>query len=316
MLSTILRLLGYAVTGAMAGFFGGLLGIGGGIVAVPALNLIIGETMHVAIAGSLTSMVFVAAGAAWGHWKNGYLLRAVMIRLIPLAALSAVAGVLVGAHIPGWLLRRIFAIFLVYAVGNMLYKSTRSYFSKKAEEVPVTEFTPRNEWITPLIAIPMGFSSGVLGIGGGVIAVPAMHLFLRLPLKNAIANSAATIFFSSIIAATVKLISINGMTVNTSGGEEIILAWHHGAIIGVMLAPMAFLGGRMGSHIARVAPVMIIRLLFAAVALYGAQRYWVNSARPPAPPIIPVEAADEETDVSAARQRLRRDLFGRDSHTG
>jgi len=289
--STLLRLFGYAATGAAAGLIGGLLGIGGGAVMVPSLNLILDETMHLAIAGSLVAMIFISASSAWGHWKNGYVLKSVVVRMVPLATVSAVAGVIAGAHFPGAVLRKVFALFLLYSIGNMLYKSVKAFLSPEAEEAPLTEYQPPNEWVTPMVAVPMGFSCGVLGIGGGVIAVPALHLFLRLPLKNAIANSAATIFFSATVAAVAKSISINGMTVTRTTGDVLTLSWHHAVIIGVMMAPTAFIAGRLGSHLTHVSPTGIIRVVFAAVALWASYKFWTKPEGAP--------EADENPAVSA-----------------
>lgn len=298
--STILRLLGYAATGAAAGLLGGLLGIGGGVIMVPSLNLIFDETMHVAIAASLFSMIFISASSAWGHWKNGYVLKGVVVRMVPLATASAVGGVIAGAYFPGAVLRKVFAVFLLYSIGNMVYKSIRAFLSPEAEEAPLTEYKPPNEWVTPLVAIPMGFSCGVLGIGGGVIAVPALHLFLRLPLKNAIANSAATIFFSATVATVAKLISIDGMTVTRTTGEVMTLSWHHAAIIGALMAPTAFIAGRLGSHLTRISPTMVIRIIFAAVALWASYKFWMKTETLGAPEETP---AASQTDQPGAGRR-------------
>jgi uncharacterized membrane protein YfcA len=288
---TLFKLVGYAVTGLAAGIIGGLLGIGGGAVMVPLLNLALDETMHVAVAASLFAMVFLSMTSVWGHRKNGYILKSVVVRLAPLATVSAVGGVIAGSYIPGWMLRKIFAVFLAYVAVDMVWRLVRGV--KKggdANEEPVSEFKPANEWVIPLIAIPMGFSCGVLGIGGGIIAVPALHVFLKLPLKNAIANSAATILFSATVAAVSKLIAIDGMEITRENGPTLVLAWQQAAVIGLLIAPTALVGGRVGALLTKKSPTSLIRALFAVMLIWAAVKFWTHKR----------EAAASETTTPPA----------------
>ena len=275
-----MEIIGYLITGLVSGILGGLIGIGGGAIVVPALTLIFHKSPHLAIAASLVQMVFVASSSAYGHWKNGYILKAVVMRLVPLAAAFAIVGVFVGSAINGALLARIFAVFLVYVAADSGYKLVRNIIKRRQDEEPLSQFRPRNEWGIPAVAVPMGFSCGVLGIGGGSIAVPMLHMFLKLPLKNAIANSAAAIFFSSIIASVVKLMSINGMVVDAAGGTTAVLHWYDALVVGLLLAPGSFAGGRLGAHLAKKAPTKIIQAVFILVLLYSAYGMWQKAEKP------------------------------------
>ncbi len=290
MSGTVVRIIGYIVTGLAAGVLGGLLGIGGGAVMVPSLNLALGEAMQISIAASLVSMVFISASSAYGHWKNRYILKNVVIRMVPPATVCAVGGAVAGTHFPKWVLQTIFAVFLLYTAFDMVLKVIRRRLKNSKDEDPVREFKVPNEWTIPLIAVPMGFSCGVLGIGGGILAVPALHFFLRLPFKNAIANSSATIFFSSIVAAVAKLISIHGLAVKSAGGAEMILTWQHAFVIGLIMAPTAFIGGRIGSYLTKVSPTAVIRVVFAGVALWAGYKFYVQAtstdAAPSEPPAV------------------------------
>lgn len=282
----------------MSGTLGGLIGIGGGAIVVPALTLLFHKSPHLAIAASLVQMIFVASSSAYGHWKNGYILKSVVVRLVPLASAFAIIGVFVGSRINGALLGQIFAVFLVYAAIDSGYKLVSSIIRKKSAEEPVTEFTPPNEWAVPAVAAPMGFSCGVLGIGGGSIAVPMLHKFLRLPLKNAIANSSAAIFFSSIIAMVVKLRLINGMVVEGTDGTMVTLSWHTALVVGLLLAPGSFVGGRIGAHLAKKAPTKVIQAIFIAVLLYSSYGMWKKAAPRESPAAAPVGVEAVETIAS------------------
>ena len=285
----------YAALGLVAGTLGGLIGIGGGAIVVPVLTIFFHKDVQLAIAASLVQMVFVAASSAYGHWKNRYLLKPVLVRLIPVAAASAVIGVFIGTSVPSGVLQKVFALFLLYTAGDTGWRLARSIIGRHADETPLTEFTVKNEWTIPSVAAPMGLSCGVLGIGGGSIAVPALHMFLRLPLKNAIANSAAAIFFSSIIAAALKAASIDGMTV-TANGAAATLHWYDAVVVGLLLAPGSFVGGRIGAHLVKKAPAKIIQVVFIAVLLYSAHDMWFKSSpkkTPTAPPATEQPAQPE-----------------------
>ena len=89
---TPLLLIGYAVTGLIAGTLGGLIGIGGGVIVVPALTLIFHKDAQLAVAASLFQMIFIATSSAYGHYRNGYILKSVVVRLVPVAAVAAIVG--------------------------------------------------------------------------------------------------------------------------------------------------------------------------------------------------------------------------------
>ena len=301
----------YLLLGLVSGTAGGLIGIGGGAIVVPALTLIFHKNVHLAIAASLVQMIFVASSSAYGHYRNGYILKSVVVRLVPLAAVCAIIGVLVGSKVPSAPLQRIFAVFLAYTALDTAYRLARNIIGKHPDEEPLREFAPKNEWSIPAVAAPMGLSCGILGIGGGSIAVPALHMFLRLPLKNAIANSAAAIFFSSIIASVVKAASIDGMAVPVAGGGTMMLHWYDAVIVGLLLAPGSFVGGWIGARLVKRSPTGVIRVVFITVLLYSAYDMWTKAEgkRTPAAtaiesranPVIPASPEGEaHSDASAA----------------
>jgi hypothetical protein len=295
----------YLLLGLVSGTLGGMIGIGGGAIVVPALTVLFYKDMQLAVAASLVQMVFVASSSAYGHWKNGYMLKAVIVRLVPIATVCAIIGVLIASHVNSAMLQKIFAVFLVYTAGDTTYRLVRSIVANHPDEKVLTEFKVTNEATIPAVAVPMGLSCGVLGIGGGSIAVPAMHMFLKLPLKNAIANSTAAIFFSSIIASVVKAASIDGMTIAAAGGGTAVLHWYDAVVVGLLLAPGSFVGGRLGAHLAKHSPTKVIRAVFIMVLLYSAKEMWAKSqARPKAATPAPaaIEAPATPGNPGAATQ--------------
>lgn len=265
-----MEIVGYLIIGLVAGTLGGLLGIGGGAVMVPSLNLIFDKPYHLAAAASLVCTIFVAGSSAYGHWKNRFIMTRVLARLLPVAMVSAIFGAVVGTRfLPAWIVYSLFALFLGYSV----VKNIEALVRNKPEEEPLHDFTPPNRWVLPLIAIPMGLVQGILGIGGGVVAVPALHMFLKLPLKNAIATSSATIVFSAIIASVSKLTAINGMVVERLSGEVVTLHWHDAVLMGLLMASTAVIFGRVGAHMVKHSPTKFLRIAFVIVLAWATWKY-------------------------------------------
>ncbi|MHC4713808.1 MAG: sulfite exporter TauE/SafE family protein [Planctomycetota bacterium] len=262
-------ILVYLLIGLIAGALGGLLGIGGGSVMVPSLNLVLGWPYHLAVASSLFCMVWLSTASTYGHKKNGYILTGVIVRLIPVSAVSGVLGVFLSGVMPKWIFYVLFAVFLfVTAYSNIL-----RLVSREPEEEPVKEFTSHRKWVAFLIAVPMGLSQGILGIGGGVVGVPALHAFLKLPLKNAIANSSATIMFSAALAAITKLRFIEGLEATLESDQVVLLHWYHAAIIGGCMALTALVAARVGAHLTKRLPTRTVRAIFVIVLLWGGYKY-------------------------------------------
>lgn len=101
-----------SVTGAFTGFLSGMMGVGGGLIMVPAMVLIVGLKQHTAQGTSLLVMVSAGAVGAWTHWKLGH----VKWELAPGLILGATMGALLGAKfahlLPEHQLRLVFAAFV------------------------------------------------------------------------------------------------------------------------------------------------------------------------------------------------------------
>lgn len=156
------------LTGAVAGVLAGLLGIGGGLVIVPALTFIlraqgvdIGIAAPVAVATSLGTMLLTSASAIWFHDRRGGVEWPAVARLGPMVALGAVVGALLAAQLPGLILARIFAV-LAAVIGLRMLLAVRP---------PPTDRPPwPRAW--PLIGPLIGAVSAIMGIGGGSFNVP------------------------------------------------------------------------------------------------------------------------------------------------
>jgi len=171
--------------GLLAGLVGALMGVGGGIVAVPFLNLVVGVPIHSAAAAGLISTLSVSCGAAGRFLRQGGL---VDIHTALRLEVFAAAGGLFGGIAVGWLrgpvVQTLFAVTLVYACGHIV----RSALRPGADSNPGAISRART-LVTYCLCFTAGILSGLLGIGGGIVVVPVLHLVLGLPFKSSTATS-------------------------------------------------------------------------------------------------------------------------------
>lgn len=176
----------YLALGACAGFLGGLLGLGGGIIVVPALYFLYvwqqfppEVTMHLAVGSSLATAVFTASTSTWAHHRHG----AVRWRPVALLAPGVLTGGLLGGVIadglPTTALRIVFGLFeLFVAVQIALAMKPRPH--RALPGAPAMALTGAG----------IGTASTVLGIGGGTLTVPFL-MWCNLGIREAVATSAA-----------------------------------------------------------------------------------------------------------------------------
>ncbi len=254
--------------GLAAGFCGGLLGIGGSLVMIPALVMRDGpERQHLYQAAAMIVNFFVVAPAVWRHVKARALLPSYLWWMVPLALVGSILGVLISELAvfrgggQGWL-QIAFAAFLLY----VLYANVQRLRSdrKADEQVEAKNGTQEigNGPLAGVIGLATGLLGGVLGIGGGLVAVPLQQSILKLPLRNCIANSAATILLSSVLGAALKNwhLPTHGFTV----GDALRMA--------VYLIPTAIFGAWIGAARTHKWPLVWIRLAFTVLVGYAAFR--------------------------------------------
>lgn len=225
-------LLGSGVLGLCVGILTGLFGAGGGFIIVPALNIFLGIDMNIAV-GTSACQVLGASGLALYH----HLDRRVMgIRValfmgigIPLGSFLGVAAVqrfketapfsINGREINAvdLILLSIFAVFLSLTAAWLLFDNFYLRRGKKEEETshagffaalkipPMIKFRtiPVGEFSAPVLIImgfSMGFLSGLLGIGGGVIMMPMLFYLVGQQTKYAASTSTMLIFITGFFS--------------------------------------------------------------------------------------------------------------------
>lgn len=181
--------------GLVSGVLGGLLGIGGGAVVVPGLVLLLGFGQHRAHGTSLAIVLFMSVAGALAYSRFGNM----DWRLSTETAAGGVAGAWLGGRVVGRLrgatLRRLFSAFL-------LVVGVRVIVAGLALRQPGATVPPEPGWLDSTllgsvvavgVGLVTGFLSSILGIGGGMVLVPALAILLHVPQKMAQGVSLAVI---------------------------------------------------------------------------------------------------------------------------
>lgn len=245
--------------GTAAGLLGGLLGIGGGIVMIPAMVFVLGqkfgpESFHVYKLAAISTSFVLSFPACYRHIRAGAMVRAMLPGIIIAGLLGVVAGVLtastfVGEHTAT--LRRIFGAFLQLVVLINVWQASRAASS----DAHLCRACPMpHRWLRsgPLVGLPAGFIAGLLGVGGGVWAVPSQRMLLGIRVRNAIANSAGMILFVSLFTAA-------GLSWDLATRTHGAALHRAGWWLALWLAPGAIVGGYLGAGLTHRLPTRWLR---------------------------------------------------------
>jgi uncharacterized membrane protein YfcA len=113
------------VVGIVGGFLGGLLGVGGGVIFVPATVLFLGRDQQVAQGVSLVAIISTGLVGGVTHLRQGNVDVPVVAAVAPLAILAALLGGWLANALPGDVLQRIFGVVILYVGGNMIWAAWR-----------------------------------------------------------------------------------------------------------------------------------------------------------------------------------------------
>ncbi len=262
--------------GLAAGLFGGLLGIGGSVVIIPGLIIYLSHTaagysgtdQHLIQASAMVCNVFVGAAAVLSHRRAGAIVPAVAKGIIPPSLVGIVLGVAVSncaffSQEKGRYLATLFAFFLAYVTVYNVWR----FFSKVAFADSYPADQPVTVWKLIAVGFPTGLLGGLLGIGGGSISVPLQQLILKMPLRHAIANSAASIMIVSLAGAVYKNATIAQHGISLS--RSLLLAG--------MLVPTAIVGSYFGSWLTHYLPRKMLRVIFVLFMGYMAWQTFSKS---------------------------------------
>jgi len=265
-----------AAGGFGAGAFGALLGLGGGVLIVPMLALGFGLPLREAVGVSLLSVIATSSASAATYLRRGTANLRLGLTLEILTVIGALVGGLVAFALDERLIAAAFSLMLVYVALSMARQRTAPATPPAPDEAvvePDPDVTGDDQVETDGLAaslshpdyevrnLPLGLAlsglagmvSALLGVGGGIIKVPTMHLAMGLPLRAATATSNLTI----------------GVTASASAALYIL----RDSIDPLVAAPVlvgTFLGATAAARLAPRVPVAVLRWVFVLVLLFVA----------------------------------------------
>ncbi|MBD3254742.1 MAG: TSUP family transporter [Candidatus Lokiarchaeota archaeon] len=252
------------ILGFLVGTIASIVGIGGGVLFVPILLLIYRMPITMAIDTS-TFIILISSGVGFFTYLKDR--RIDLKATVIFASFSILGGLscmffLLFVKIEDFILRMLFATLLLIAGLNVIYKS-KIWLKKKQPEAAEKEFSLLDhDYRTNLAkAIPLffmaGFTAYLLGIGGGVINTPVLHIVLGYPIHNSTAMSTGIIFFTAIVNTILKAFvgQIN-------------------YIVGLFIAIGAVFGAFFGAKISGKMPKKQLQIVVAIVLIIVAIRMY------------------------------------------
>lgn len=251
----------YLATGALTGLTAGLLGVGGGLIVVPALAFLFARAglypdhlMHVALGTSLATIIVTSVASILAHQRHRAIRWPDVARIAPGLAIGALAGGLLADRIATSLLQAGFGLFVIVVALNMLFGKTVVAGEERGRP-------------NPGAGLMIGLVSALTGIGGGSMTVPYLAWKGR-PLRNAIATSAAC-GLPIALAATAGFVWSGREVTQSVSGYVNATAFLAIVMVSIFTAPL-------GAILAHRLPVAMIKKVFAGfLIVVGLRMLWM-----------------------------------------
>jgi len=256
----IIFIVSLLLTGAVVGLASGMLGVGGCFIMVPvqfwvltSMGVSVDVAIKVAFGTNLLVVLPTAISGAYSHNRKGSVLWKQGIILGITGLVGSVLGATIASNLPGGVLKIIFGIVVILGALRML---TAKPIKQDLE--PTDRVIPYVIW-----GFPLGMACGIIGIGGGVILIPIMVVFLNFTMHKAVGTSTALMIFTSIGGAISYM--ING--IGTVGLPDYSVGYVN-LLQFILLAgssvPMAYVGAKLAHKI----PAKQLKIIFIVVMFY------------------------------------------------
>jgi uncharacterized membrane protein YfcA len=244
------------VVGLLAGFFSGLFGVGGGILVVPGLVLLMDMGQRLAHGTSLAAIVPIAISGVITYALHDSVDWPVAGLLVAGAIVGAAMGTRALARLNQRILRLAFATFLVATAVRLLLN-----LSHPAGRGPI------EVWLAvALVAIGVvaGVLAGLLGVGGGIVIIPALVMLFSIP--DAVAKGTS-------LAVIIPTAAVGTMGNVRRSNADLVVA----AVVGVLGAGSAY----FGSHLSLRMSARLSSFLFGLLLVLVALRMYLTKEREP-----------------------------------
>jgi uncharacterized membrane protein YfcA len=261
----------------VGGFIGSLLGLGGGLVVIPMLTLALKVDIRYAIGASIVSIIATSSGAAAAYVRE----RMTNLRVAMVLEIATTLGALTGGYLAGRIAGRwLFMVFgiVMAASAVMMLRKRRNAASDEGEGTPWANYLRlhgsyydgalQKEVSYRVVRARLGLGlmyiagmmSGLLGIGSGVLKVPAMDLGMRLPIK---VSTATSNFMIGVTAAASAGLYFARGDINPFIAGPVAAGILVGAMIGARVM------GRLQNALIRYVFVVVLLIVSAQMLLKG-----------------------------------------------
>lgn len=239
--------------GSVVGFMAGLLGIGGGLIVVPALLFLLPIagiapelSMHLALATSLATIIVTSGSSALNHLKLGNVDMFVVKWLMPGVIVGGFLGSIVAELIPTQYLPKVFGVIVFFLAIQM-------FLSIKA----TTSRCMPNAWVTMLCGGGIGVVSSLAGIGGGSLSVPFLNRH-GVEMRKAVGSS-------SVCGCVIAISGMIGFILHGYQVENLpqySLGYVYLPAL-VAIASTSILTTRIGARYASQLPTVVLKKIFS-----------------------------------------------------
>jgi uncharacterized protein len=269
----------------LAGLIGSMVGVGGGILVVPALTIGFGVPIEYAIGASIVSTIATSSGAASAYVRD----RITNLRIGMFLEIGSVMGSIVGVTTTlyfvrsglSWIIFVVFGLVLFFSAYNVLHNARREQRGEPVVAAKASALAERlnlrgeyeDQSLHKTIGyvatrIPAGFVviffggllSGLLGVGGGVLKVLGMDTMMRLPFK--VSTTTSNFMIGVTATASTGILYVSGYV-------NVILAAP--VALGVVVGSLA--GARA---LVRSKPVSIRALFVVVLLAFGVEMMYMG----------------------------------------
>lgn len=257
------------LAGGLAGFGAGFMGIGGGVILTPICLIIYpllgvdGDALVKVVFGTNMFLVTMfSVSAVIRHHSNKRIDWRTVLVLGPNAIVGSIAGSWMASMADPFVLKKAFAILLIISSALIVVKGTTK------PKGPISDKPLLSRKWLPLLGFITGYLGSYLGIGGGIIMIPAFILLFMLPMAVVAGTSSAIIIFIGIAATITYMFVGQGISLSLPGWSTGYVWWS--AAIPLMLGgiPLSAFGAWLNSR----THARVLQRVFGVVLLVLALR--------------------------------------------
>lgn len=250
----------YMLIGSAVGTFSGLIGLGGGVIMVPALlwaykaqGISDNLAIHMAAGTSLSVIVFTSLFSLYNHLKRGAKIQPIYRQLAAGIIIGTMLGAIFGHFLPARMIEILFGVFILFVSIRMVL----AIKPKPGRKLP-------GKLGMFLVAGGIGGKSGVLGVGGGAVTTIFLN-YCNVPLRNIIAISAACSSTVAVVGA-VSFMLIGYNMPNLPAWSTGYVYWP--GFLGILLTGPIF--AKLGTMLSYKLPVEILKRILGVILVMAA----------------------------------------------